>query len=244
MKFGFAPAGSVFLPSAPLMTKLVALGVLGAGPFACRDWKSLSALVVLVAAIGFARSAQGIFTTVLAMLVAGLLFLAGSSAYLKDNAGVGEWAVVLSAYGVGLYAIIMIWPFITAEELLDASRRSPRSVRRVLVWIVYVAVFFFKGEKALLPSITQGLRTSGIRASILNPFGVFRYIFHLFTALWLYGTCRAYAAVIAVRQRLQPVLGEFQPRSRETSLVAIVVIFLTLLACVIVVNDFVLQQFR
>ena len=241
MKAGYAPKHAVFLPATSLAWRIAALFILGAGPFGCREWNSLSLLLILVAVAAFARSPQGIQSLFLSFLLSAFMFVAGSSDFLVRHPSVQDWLVVFSAYGVALYAIILIVPHIRANDMLDRARRSHPRWRIPLTWVTHIALAFFQGEQGLIETVQRALRASGIRMRLTVPGTIPVYLYEMFTALWLYSISRAYASAIAVRMRLEPRLMQLPTAREETGNLGYVVPLITAVAGFVIFEDFVLR---
>ena len=230
---------SLFLSKASLTTRLLALLIMGGGPFACRQWGSLAVLTLLSVFVGFSRSIRSFFIAAFGILVALLFLFVRTSSFLETHPHLKGAFLVFSAYGVALYALTVISPHITSGDMLDASRTCFRPIRNTLVIISHVVVLFLKGHSGIILTVSRNLRASGVKASILRPETAIKFLIHFLTSLWLYLLVQSEAYSIAVDSRLTPFVRSFLPRKTSVSAQSVVVGFVTLIAAYIIVADFV-----
>lgn len=235
---------SLLLKDTPLRVRIAALIVLGAGPFACREWKSLSILTLLIVFIGFSRSVRYVFAAAFGILVAVLFCLVQSSGFLVAHPALKEAILVFSAYGVALYALSVLLPHLDAEEFLERSRTAYRPIRSVLVRICHVVVLFLRGHAGVLLETERNLRVAGVDANLLRPMSCVRYLGHYQTSLWLYVLSHSESYSIAIEARLIPWLGEFRSSRFKMTTQSYVVLFVSVIAAYIVFQDFVSGMFR
>ncbi len=243
LPFGQKDKAALFLPTSSLMARVFALLVLGGGPFACREWQSLSYLVLLTSFVGASRSARGVFRTSLGILIAVLFVFVGTSTVLAQHPGLENALIAFSAYGVGLYAIGVLVPSIPIEEMLVSCRRSWPPLRQPLVVIVHVGVMFFSGHAGVLKGTAHTLRTSGCRFLWRRPWSVFPYADKLFCSLWLYVLSQVRSIVIAMKARLIPALSQFQRPTIRLSVCTVVVMWIAAIGAYIIATDFVTNLF-
>lgn len=234
---------SLLLKDTQLRVRIAALIVLGSGPFACREWKSLSILTLLSVFVGFSRSVRGVFAAAFGLLVAVLFCLARSSRFFDSHPALENALLVFSAYGVALYALSVIVPHLDAEEFLQRSRTTYRPVRALLVRVCHVVVLFLRGHTGALAETERNLRVAGVAATILRPMSCVRYVGYYLTSLWLYILSHSEAYCIAMDSRLVPWLGAFRRLPCRMTMQSYVVLLTSAIAAFVVFQDFVSRIF-
>ena len=235
---------AIFLTNTSLTIKVFSLMILGGGPFACREWKSLSILTLLIIFVGFSRTLEGFFTTLIGLLIAVLFIFVGSSHFLEAHSDLKTLMIAFSAYGVGLYAIIVISPHITSEDLLKSSRTSFKPCRDTLVRISHVVILFLQGHSDLIASVVKNLKAAGLTTHLFNPYTWLKYFYHFLTSLWLYVLVQSEAYSIALDARLTPWIGSFNPTKRDISFKTVVLSFANLIAAYIIFTDFIVRLLK
>jgi len=235
---------SMFLRNTSLRLRIAALLVLGAGPFACREWNSLAILTLLSVFIGFSRSVRGVYAVCFGFLVAILFYLVDSSSFLVSHPELKGALVVFSAYGVALYGLSVIAPHLNSEEFLQGSRTAYRPLRGILVRICHVVVLFLRGHSGIIGEVVKNLRVAGVSASILRPIQCLKYLNYFLTSLWLYVLVHSAAYSIALDTRLVPWLDEFRKDRIRLTPQSVVVSFITAISGYIVFMDFVTGIFK
>jgi hypothetical protein len=235
---------SLFLNNTPLRIRIAALITLGAGPFACREWTSLTILTLLAVFLGISRSVRSAFYVAFGVLISVLFCLVKSSSFLVTHSGLNTALIVFSAYGVALYALSVIVPHLDAKEFLQRSRTAYRPLRGFLVRVCHVVVLFLQGHASVLSEVEKNLRVAGVVATIFRPGTCVKYIGHFMTSLWLYVLFHAEAYTIAIDSRLIPWLDAFRCTRMRLTLQSYVVLFITVLAGYVVFQDFVVQMFK
>lgn len=244
MKLKKRDDNSLFLVKSGLKTKIVALLIMGGGPFACREWKSLSILTLLITILSFSTSIKGIFSLTIGFIVSLLFVFVGTSSFLSAHQTLQSIMIAFSAYGVGLYGILNIAPFITQDEILDASRKSNRKLRKQLVIITHVPAFFLGNHAKLFEKTIHNLRVSGVLINLYKPYTLITNLYHLFCCLWLFILVEAESYTIAIGGRLLPVLENFKSSGKNPHITSYMVILITALACYIIFMDFIASLFE